>query len=175
MSDVLPPDLSALRGHVAGGGELPWPGFRLLEEGETPAALDTSYLTAEDRANPDIAGNVEATAETAAFARWIVRSEEGDDFGYWRGPEDVALVDAPIVHYDNEGQFELLQGATLSEALTIHLLWLDEDDAGATDALRSLGIELGFDDHEAVPEPEVATPPDVLHDRLYREKTGQAG
>ena len=47
----------------------------------------------------------------------VAESEDGDMIGYWHGPERTPIGDAPIVKFDTEGTFGLMQGRRLSEAM----------------------------------------------------------
>ncbi|KRF20610.1 hypothetical protein ASG90_18745 [Nocardioides sp. Soil797] len=75
------------------------------------------------------------------------------------------------MRFDSEGQFELLGGRSLVEALCGGLSW-GEDFEEYAEACRGVGIEIEGNDPDELPIPEVATGPADLHDRIYREKTG---
>lgn len=81
--------------------------LELVEDPQWAEPSDTSYLNADDRANPDIMANVEAMAETNKLIAWFGRDMEGF-VGLWRGADQVALAKAPIVRLDTEGQYELV-------------------------------------------------------------------
>lgn len=169
---MIPEDLTLWRRRQADGHPNPWSeGLRLLGEDEQPAALDTGYLSAEDLANPDIAANVRAIADTAALITWVAEDgDEGQAFGYWRGPVNLPLSEAPVVSLDNEGQFQLLAGATLSEVLCSEYgQWSDDGYPGLAAACRELGVEVGAEDPIDLPEPSVSPRPDGFHEARYRE------
>ena len=113
MTEELPEDLRRWR---ALGEDQPFAehGVRFLADDEPASVFDTSYLTDADRADPNIAANVAAIADTAALITWVAESEDGEVFGYWRGPSDTRLEQAPVVQYDTEGQFSTMPGRTLS-------------------------------------------------------------
>ncbi len=173
MTDTsIPDDLAVWRGERDAGRPNPWSeGLRLLADDEQPQALDTSYLSAEDLANPDIAANTRAIEETAALITWVAEDrDEGTAIGYWRGPDDVPVAAAAIVSLDSEGQFQLLRGTTLSEALSDEYgQWADEDYAQMIAHCRSLGVAISVDDPDDLPEPTVSPTPDEHHTARYRE------
>ncbi len=175
---MVPEDLAVWRRRQDAGQSNPWSeGLRLLADDERPAALDTGYLTADDLANPDIAANVRAIGETAALITWVAEDEdEGRAFGYWRGPDGLPLAAAPVVSLDDEGQFQLLRGANLSEALSDEYgQWADEGYAGLVARCRSQGVTISADDPEELPEPVVAPTPAEYHVARYRELLAGGG
>lgn len=169
---MVPEDLAVWRRRQDAGEPNPWSdGVRLLAEDERPSVLDTSYLTAEDLANLDIAANVLAIGETAALITWVAEDEdEGQAFGYWRGPAGLPLGAAPIVSLDNEGQFQLLRGATLSEALSDEYgQWTDDGYPGLVAKCRSHGVPISADDPAELREPAVSPTPAEHHVARCRE------
>ncbi|MDX8050698.1 hypothetical protein SK571_15015 [Lentzea sp. BCCO 10_0798] len=175
---MVPEDLAVWRSRQETGASNPWSdGLRLLADDELPAALDTGYLTAADLANPDIVANVRAIEETAALITWVAEDEdEGRAFGYWRGPDDLPLASAPVVGLDNEGQFQLLRGTTLSEALSDEYgQWADEGYAGLVALCRAQGVTISTDDPDELPEPAVSPAPAEHHVARYRELLASSG
>ncbi|WP_229051476.1 hypothetical protein [Aeromicrobium sp. Leaf350] len=169
---TIPEDLAVWRRLQDAGQSNPWSeSLRLLGDDEQPAALDTGYLTAEDLANPDIAANTTAIAETAELITWAAENEDdGVAFGYWRGPQDLPLDRAPVVTLDTEGQFELLRGTSLSEALTDEYGQWSQDDYDALVAqCRAQGVTISADDPDDLVEPEVSPTPSEHHEARYRE------
>ncbi|MEG9226461.1 hypothetical protein [Aeromicrobium sp. Sec7.5] len=148
--------------------------LRFPADGERPAALDTGYLTDEDRANPDIAASTRAMEETTALITWVAENvEEGVAFGYWRGPGGLPLDAAPVVALDTEGQLELLRGATLSEALVDEYgQWSHEDYTALVAECRSRGVAISADDPDDLLEPDVTPTPSEHHEARYRELLG---
>jgi hypothetical protein len=61
--------------------------------------------------------NVTAINEVLATITFIAESDDGDMIGYWHGPERTPIDAAPIVKLDTEGQFDLMRGRALSEAM----------------------------------------------------------
>lgn len=169
---MIPEDLAVWRRLQDAGKPNPWSeGLRLLADDERPEALDTGYLTAEDLANPDVVANVRAIEETAALITWVAEDgDEGQAFGYWRGPGDLPLTEAPVVSLDNEGQYQLLRGTSLSEALSDEYgQWSDDGYAEMVALCRSQGVAISADDPDDLPEPAVSPTPDEHHAARYRE------
>lgn len=172
---MIPDDLATWRRQQDADGSNPFSeSLRLLADDEQPSALDTGYLTAEDLAIPDIAANVRATEETAALITWVaVDEDEGRAFGYWRGPDDIPLASAAVVSLDTEGQFRLLRGTSLSEALCDEYGQWDEDGYAARVAsCRAQGVTITADDPEELPEPAVSPTPAAHHTARYTELLG---
>jgi hypothetical protein len=173
----LPDDLRTLlvlqwqRGVTAAGADpLDEMGVVLLEAGETHALLDHSYLNDKDRANPDTMANVAAMMSTCEHAAFVARDDDDRIIGYWFGPENVGIDAAPILRLDTEGQFALLEGGTLSEALLGSHVF---DDAERFTQLKEefakagIAISAGSWDELAYPHPP--TDPAEFHERHYEE------
>src|SRR5262249_34763111 len=104
--EPIPGDLRILLAHAEELAERT--GIELnAEEGWAPW-LDTSYLNDDDRANPDTMANVRAIADVCGFIAFVGGTEDGESFGYWRGPDRKPVAGAPIVVLDTEGQFRIL-------------------------------------------------------------------
>jgi hypothetical protein len=99
----------------------------LLRPGRDYPLLSGSYLNDADRKNPDIMANVAAIDDVLAMITFVAESEDGDMVGYWHGPERTPIAAAPIVQYDTEGQFSLMQGRTLSEAMLGRYTYGDDE------------------------------------------------
>lgn len=175
---MVPEDLAVWRRRQDAGKPNPWSdGLRLLGDDEQPAALDTGYLTAADLANPDIAANCRAIEETAALITWVAEDEDaGQAFGYWRGPNDLPLAAAPVVSLDDEGQFHLLRGTSLSEALSDEYgQWSDDGYPGMVARCRAQGVMISSGDPDELPEPAVSPAPAEHHVARYRELLAGSG
>lgn len=163
-----PADARVWREREAKGEGTPWTedGITFLADGEEPGVLDDSYLTADDLANPDIAANVAANRETAALVTWVAQHEREQAYGYWRGPDDLPLAEAPIVQYDSEGQFYLLEGRSISEALSADVDGYRQDYEDFVAPCRAAGVEIAaeVDDLEEI---EPAVTPEEFHQQRY--------
>ncbi|MGH8081379.1 MAG: hypothetical protein ACREP7_12450 [Lysobacter sp.] len=146
-------------------------GYRWIEPGYTPILLDpASYMSEAQRADPSIAAGIRATDAVFAHIQFLVEDEDDNLYGYWFGPERVNLLDAPIVKYDNEGQFSLLQGRGLVEALIGDRVF-DDHEAFAEHAERfnELGIEIAARRWHDLADPQAATAPEELSMSLMKQ------
>ncbi|MEH6419955.1 hypothetical protein [Pseudomonas sp. CGJS7] len=144
-------------------------GYRLIDPDDAPTLLDpASYMSPQELADPDIAANIRAIDGVCEFVSFFVEDDQSNLFGYWHGPGHAALVDAPIVKFDNEGQFSLLQGRGLVEALIGDRVFDDDEAfAGYAADLRAFGIEFAARSWEQLPEPPASSDPAQLHTALY--------
>lgn len=175
---VAPPDLRALLAVAVSAGD---PlrealGFAFLVPGRDCPLLTGSYLNDSDRQNADIMANVAAINDVLALITIAAESEDGDMIGYWHGPERTPIGNAPIVKFDTEGTFDLMQGRTLSEAMLGNSTFDDEARfAEARAWLAGCGIEIGAKNWRELSTPEASTRPDKLHKALYQQKRMAAG
>ena len=135
--------------------------------------LDASYLSAKDRANPDIAANVRAIEEVCGLISFIGAHEDGNYFGYWRGPKQRPIAKSPLVCLDNEGQFGLLADSTFAEAILVNRTFDAEQFAELRDWLRSLGVEIQWKVPGDATYPKEKERPDDLHQKLYYRHLGK--
>jgi hypothetical protein len=181
MGQAAPPDLQALLDVAAEAGDGADPlrsalGFSLLNADRDYALLSGSYLNDEDRRNPDIMANVAALNEIVAMITFVATSEDGDMIGYWHGPGRTPIGAAPIVKYDTEGQFDLMQGRTLSEAMLGNYTFGDDERFSDGRAwLKACGIEMEAANWHGLSTPTAATMPEKLHRTLNNEKRIAAG
>lgn len=169
--DPLPDDLKILLGHA--GELIEHTGLELNgEEGWAPW-LDTSYLSESDRQNPDIMANVRAIADVCALIAFVASTEDGEYYGYWRGPDRSPLADSPIVRLDNEGQF-LIIARTFAEAV-LTMTFDDEQFAELSDWLRSLGVEAQVGSIDEIEGPSAEPEPSKLHRELYDRYLASGG
>ena len=185
-SDILkgqaaPQDLQALLGVVALAGDGDDPlrealSFSLLSPGRDYSLLSGSYLNDNDRQNADIMANVAAINDVLAMITFVAESEDGDMIGYWHGPERTPIAAAPIVKYDTEGQFGLMQGRNVSEAMLGNYTFDDDDRfADGRAWLADCGIEMDAENWYGLSTPIAATMPNKLHRTLYNERRVAAG
>lgn len=148
----------------------------LLQIGVTPELLDTSYLTAEEQAKPDIAANIKAIADVCTYITFVAVDDDKHLYGYWHGPEGVDIAHAPIVRFDSEGQFELQPGRTLSEALLGEYAF--DDDEEFTELkhwFADFGISIKAHDWYGLKMHDPNTYPNELHQKLYAQYRANAG
>jgi len=151
-------------------------GVHLFEAGESNDLLDHSYLNDQDRADPDIMANVAALTSTCEHAVFVARDDDGNVIGYWFGPEKVSIEDAPLVKLDTEGQFTLLEGTTLSEALLGNHVFEDVENFGRfKESFAKAGIPIDADSWDELVYPDPPTDPATFHEERYEENRGSAG
>jgi hypothetical protein len=176
---AAPQDLQALLDVIAKDGADPLRealSFSLLSPGRDYPLLSGSYLNERDRQNPDIMANVAAINEVLAMITFVAESEDGDMVGYWHGPECTPIEAAPIVKYDTEGQFDLMQGRNVSEAMLGNYTFGDDERFADGKAwLAGCGIEMEAADWHGLSTPTAATMPNMLHRTLYDERRVAAG
>lgn len=151
-------------------------GTRLLEVGESTPLISHSYLNDNDRANPDIIANVSAITKVCGYLAFVAEDDNGNVMGYWFGPDDVPIERAPIVRLDTEGQFKLLGGSTLSEAILGNQVF--DDDERFTQLRRELsksGIAVVATSWAHLTQPRPNTLPNDLHTKLYNDSRVAAG
>lgn len=131
--------------------------------------LDTSYLSEEDKADPDTMANVRAIEDICALIAFVAEGKDGRYIGFWRGPKHRPITDSPLVLFDNEGQFNLCGGKTLPEALLAHVYDGYDEEAFAEfrDWLHSIGIKVSWKTPDDIAYPEEDSPPDELHNAAY--------
>lgn len=125
--------------------------------------LDTSHLSASASKNPGVRANIRAIADTCAFIDFVAMDEDRNFFGYWRGPAQLPLAEAPIVCLDNEGQFRFAGTKTLAGLLFT--------EGGAFDDFRAWFEGIGIDQlpsgrYELFTVQMQPSPAD-LHEELY--------
>ncbi|HEY6724369.1 MAG TPA: hypothetical protein VI197_10060 [Polyangiaceae bacterium] len=111
--------------------------LELVDTPDWAEPSDTSYLTDEDRSDPETMDNVDAMQQTNRLIAWFGRDMEGF-VGLWRGPDDTPLESAPVVRLDTEGQYAVV-ARTIGDYIAISV---DEDDF---DAAREALIDAGFE------------------------------
>jgi hypothetical protein len=132
--------------------------------------LTHSYLNDADKANPDIMANVKAIDKVFEHITFVAKTDDSDLIGYWHGPESTPIQLAPIVKYDTEGQFSLLLGKQLTEALLgEHVFDDDEEFTRLRDWFSTFGIDISASCWDDLDYPDVKTKPDELHHNLYNQ------
>ena len=176
---TAPQDLQALLEVITEDGADPLRealGFSLLSPGRDYPLLSGSYLNERDRQNPDIMANVAAIDEVMAMITFVAESEDGDMIGYWHGPERTPIDAAPIVKLDTEGQFDLMQGRNVSEAMLGNYTFGDDERfADGRAWLAECGIDMEAADWHRLSTPTAASMPNKLHRTLYNERRVAAG
>ena len=127
---------------------------------------DTSYLSEKDRQDPDIMANVAAIGVVMAHIVFVAELPDSTYLGYWRGRSKRAIAASPIVVYDSEGQFSLIPGASIAEAILATAY--DEDNfMELKTLLESMGIAIAASSIDDLAMPDVDDDPGALHRELY--------
>ncbi len=149
---------------------------QLIKPEELPDLISHSYLNDDDRKDPDIMANVAAIDDVFKLITFVVQKDDGEIVGYWHGPEHLSLLEAPIVQYDTEGQFDILLGKTLTEAM-LGVYVFDEDDEflELREEFKQCGIEIQASNYDELHKPNPSTSPDSLHNILYNKYREKAG
>jgi antitoxin component of MazEF toxin-antitoxin module len=146
-------------------------GITVLEPGERYLLTDHSYLTEQDRQDPDIMANCAAFERMTEFLKVVAVHEDGLCFGYWTHPRQRQDVPPPVVMVDTEGSFLVQAGRTLSEACLGEIAYEDDDlFAEVAEELARLGIPVSArswaDLAEVVADP---APEDVMEELYHAE------
>ncbi len=91
-------------------------GIKMIEPDDKPVLLYHSYLNENDYSNLDIMANIDAINDVFELIIFVAEGEDQQIYGYWQ-PDREPISIAPIVKFDNEGQFQLLRGMNLTEAI----------------------------------------------------------
>ena len=157
-------------------------GFDLIVPGHLPALLGHSYLNEHDRADPDIMANIRAFDEVFALSAFVAVGDDNEVVGYWQGPDHVPLDQAPFVILDTEGQFSLLPGATITEAMVIYSLQIRFDEAELQrrfeemcESFRAVGIDMAIRDLSTVKVHPTRVGPAEIHSGAYTKFRTEAG
>lgn len=160
-NEPIPDDLAKLLKHS--DAFLETTGIRLLSDANEEPWNDTSYLSAQELENPDIASNIRAMAETNALIAFFAVSEDDEFYGFWRGPKNRSIADSPLVWLDNEGQYASLDAPTFAAGIAEHLSWSDD--------LKALLEEIGLEVSEESADfswPDGLVTPGAFRDALYK-------
>jgi hypothetical protein len=151
-------------------------GVKIIEPDRMACLLDHSYLNETDRADPDMMMNIEAINEVFKLATFVVELEDDDILGYWHGLENTPIDQAPIIKFDNEGQFSICQGNNLTEAIISATLGYKEDQLPEFKAwFAKYHIDIVANSTADLPERQVTSHPGLIHKNLYQDKRVAAG
>jgi len=143
---------------------------RFFEQGEDINLISHSYLNEDDKKNQDIMNNVSAINNVFQYISFVMETINGDIVGYWHSPNNTDIKNAPIVLYDTEGQFNILNGSNLTEALVGNYLFEEDDEfLEFQNRFKTCGIDI-VEKWDDLIEPVIEVMPSELHERLYNEK-----
>lgn len=136
--------------------------------------LNTSDLSEAERADPEIAANLRAIAEVCRHIAFVVADDEGNYFGYWRGPSSTPIADSVVVQLSNEAQFSVCGTANIAGAILTQCCY-----GGTFDETRQWFLRLGLTALPAYPydlgNPQVTPSPTALHEQLFKAYLPEAG
>jgi hypothetical protein len=141
----VPDDLAILLEAQWSGNDGPLSALeiRFFAPGQTNTLIDHSYLNDRDRANPDTMANVAAIDQVNQYIGFVAEGLNGAALGYWLHPEEPADRPAPIVSFDTEGEYELLNGAYFAEAVVGKWVFDDDEWFGRlADGFEVLGVAM---------------------------------
>jgi hypothetical protein len=151
-------------------------GVKIIEPDRMACLLDHSYLNEADRANPDMMMNIEAIDEVFKLATFVVELEDDHILGYWHGSENTPISQAPIIKFDNEGQFSVCRGNNLTEAIITETISYQEDKLPEFKAwFAKYQIDIAVTSLADLPERQVITDPGLIHENSYKAKQVAAG
>jgi hypothetical protein len=151
-------------------------GVKIIEPDRMACLLDHSYLNEADRANPDMMMNIEAIDEVFNLATFVVELEDDDILGYWHGSENTSIDQAPIIKFDNEGQFSVCRGNNLTETIIAETMSYQEDKFPEFKAwFAKYQIDIAADSIADLPERQVTTHPALMYQNFYKTKRLAAG
>jgi hypothetical protein len=145
--------------------------LELVDDPSWTEPSDTSYLSLEDRANPDIMSNVAAMAATNRLVSWFGKDIEGF-VGLWRGEDGRPLAQAPVVRLDTEGQYAIV-AATIPDYLVISVP--DDEFAQTRDALARVGFQVSMNADAVWGALDGFDDPNAYRNALYAREREQRG
>ena len=171
MGQVVPIELELLLAHAEVVQRLI--GIEFGDNSKWTPWLDVSYLSEAQLNEPDIKANVDAIAVVCKYVLFVAATENSEYIGYWRGPQMRPLSQSSIICLDNEGQFTVLPGRNIIEALLADIY----NSNTFTDFKRlfeSVGLALPYASHTDIPYVDESADdgylsPAELHKKLYHE------
>ncbi|MGW9119733.1 hypothetical protein ACWGRV_24405 [Streptomyces sp. NPDC055663] len=151
-----------------------------FEAGEVHPLLDTSYLSEEELADPEMQAVNAAAAEMARYVKLVAKGGKGW-LGYWLHLDEPADRSWHLMELDTEFSFWGLAGRTLTEGVAAERAsYQDEPDeriafTQLAAELGELGLPLSTRDYDALADTEYAVDPEELMEELTeaeREKRG---
>lgn len=130
--------------------------------------LDTSHLTAQQRADPEISAHLRALAEVCDLIAFVAVEESGNYLGYWRGLDRLPIAGRPIVVLDADEEFDICAGSTLAEAL-LSRTHGQEPFEQLRQFLSSLGLPADYATPDDIAYPELDNPPDAVYRDLFQQ------
>jgi hypothetical protein len=151
-------------------------GVKIIEPERIPCLLNHSYLNEADRANPDMMMNIEAINDVFHLTTFGVELEDDRILGYWHGSENTPISQAPIIKFDNEGQFSVCRGNNLTEAIIADTMSYQEDKFPEYKAwFAKYQIDIAANSIADLPERKVMIHPALMYEKFYQDRRIAAG
>jgi hypothetical protein len=151
-----------------------------FEPGQLSPLLDTSYLSEERLADPEMQAINAGCAEMSKYAKFVARGGKGW-IGYWMHPDEPADAPLAVIELDTEFTYWGMAGRNLAEACASEQAqYQDEPDESIAftqlaDQLAELGLPLTTRDYEALYDDDYTVDPEELSEKLIdaeRKKRG---
>lgn len=151
-------------------------GITVLEPGAPHPLTDHSYLSEEERADPDIMANCAASEQMAEYLKAVAQDEDGNFYGYWLHPQQRETQPPPVIKVDTELTYSELGGRTFSEACLYDIAF-DDDELFVTVAaeLAQLDIRIPARSREDLDVLSVDPAPEDMHMRLFYAEQERLG
>ncbi|GHH25049.1 hypothetical protein [Streptomyces lanatus] len=151
-------------------------GITVLEPGALHPLTDHSYLSEEERADPDIMANCAASEQMATYLKAVAQDEDGNFYGYWLHPQQRETQPPPVIKVDTELTYSELGGRTFSEACLYDIAF-DDDELFVTVAaeLAQLDIRIPARSREDLDVLSVDPAPEDMHMRLFYAEQERLG
>ena len=145
--------------------------LELVDDPDWSEPSDDSYLTDDERRDPDIASNIEAMRATYKLISWFGKDFEGF-VGLWRGPDNSPLDCAPIARLDTEGQYRLI-AQSIGDYIAISID--DEDFPQTRSGLLAAGFDVSESNEEIWSSLDSSDEPNNYRHKLYNEARVRRG
>jgi hypothetical protein len=164
--------LMSLQGHDAtseGAKCLNRLGVIFLDYDRLPALID-----AECRGRDNLVGiarlaYARAMEDMLRYSGFVAEDVEGGAIGYWFGPDQVQIEAAPLMRFDTTGNFSILRGNGIAEAI-IALASHGDDTVFSElrECLKQQGLTITARSVNDLLQPECAVLPQTTHQQLIR-------
>ena len=167
----IPNDLDQLLNNKCALSILEKHNFKILDEQSLQEELSHSYLNEEDKKNSDIMANIKAI--DAVFKKCTFFAKYDSYFyslllGYWQENDTIEISNAPLIVYNNEGEFSLLYDYNIIESLLADITMEDEDKYEEfKKKFKNCNIKLKEIWDLEIKNPNVL--PEDLHSKLYEK------
>lgn len=148
---------------------LPFAEVRVLGPGERHALEEPAEPLASDPYPDETRANGRAIDGVLAQVGVVASGFNGDLWGYWLHPDEPQGVGPLIVKLDTEGQFSIVSGSSLVEAMIFD--WAGEDDVSeVAEYCEQHGIPLVARSSDELVHVQAAVDPAVLHEKLFKRE-----